>query len=327
MSLQAPILPQVQDGNVHKAEVENGLIIQIPQYDNAKTDDMAFIMLNDSPVGAVSVTDVAAFPLEYTINREFTINEKNSVYYVINDELSPSAEFTVIGFTISITATSGAAANGVSTNQVEVSIDNNDNPGSEDSVLLTIVGSSALKRKPAIFDNESPIFSNRKNSILVTTDKSGKATAVFTSLTPGNVIIVATFQQKIVGTISSFVDATDSYPKLLGVTEAVATPFISIADFLPKIYLTAGHEYKAVFSPPIPHLFECNKKMVYSHIDRICTLDHPDSFHFYDEGMDHFTVLESDFGDNLYTSRYGFTGDLGSITIKAEIWDYGESEH
>jgi len=326
MSLKAPVLPQVQDGNVHNTEVKNGLIVQIPKYDNAKKDDSIFIVLNNFPVGVITVTDAPVFPLEFTIKSDFTTNEENSVHYVINSEPSPSVEFTVIGFTMSITATSGATADGFSPNEVEVSIDNNDNPGSGDSVLLTIVGQSALKKKPAIFDNESPIFSNNKNAIWVTPDKSGKATVEFTSLTPGSVIIVATFKQKMVGTISSFVDATNSYPKLLGNTEAMATPFISIADFLPKIYLTAGHEYKAEFSPPITHIHNCNDKMVYSHSDKKCTLDHPESFHYYDEGMDHFTVIKSDFGDKLYTSRYGFTGELGTIKVTAKIWDRGEKD-
>ncbi|MCS3432538.1 Ig-like domain-containing protein [Klebsiella sp. BIGb0407] len=326
MSLQSPFLPQVQDGAVQQAEVENGLIVQIPRYDNTKTDDMVFIMLNNSPVGIVSVTDISEFPLEYTINRKFTINNKNSVYYVIHDELSPSAEFTVIDFTISITATSGAAADGVSTNQVEVSIDTNGNPGSGNSILLTIVGSSALKKKPAIFDNESPIFSNGKNTILVTTDESDKATADFSSLIPGNVIIVATFQQKMVGTISSFVSTNAiDYPKLLGTHDVLCKGYVPITDFLLNTYLTVGHEYKLILSSPIQNNLACTNLYSFNPLG-YCDSDLINNFEFYGKGLEHFSVLTSGSAAKFSAYRYGSFNPGVEINITVEIWDYGDKK-
>jgi len=326
MSLQSPILPQVQDETVQKAEVENGLIVQIPLYDNAKKDDMFYIMLNNMPVGVVSVTDIPVFPLEFTIKKDFTINEKNSVHYVIDKKPSPSTEFTVIDFTISITATSGATADGFSTNQVEVSIDNNGNPGSGYSVLLTIIGSSVLKKKPAIFDNESPIFSNEKNIILVTTDESGKATADFSSLTPGNVIIVATFKQKMVGTISSFASASAiDYPKIIRTHDIICKGYVSINAFLLNTYLIVGHEYKLILSSPIPRCFSCPKGYSFNSA-KDCDSTLTNNYEFYDDGIEHFSVLTSGSAAKFGAYRYASFDPDVEENINVQIWDHGDKQ-
>lgn len=206
MSLTRIILPQAVDGVIEKSsiELEGGILVRIPYYAGAQAGNVVQVFLNNKLVDVFSIISPINLPNTVTVGKEFATTENNLVHYTViwnsgNIEDSPVETFSIASnsnVTLTLSATSGARANGSDTNQATVSLYTNAIPQSGQQVTLTLIGSA--------------IFSNNASTIIVTTNNSGTAQAVFSSNTVGTVTIRAQYLAELKEIASSFSAVTPS---------------------------------------------------------------------------------------------------------------------
>ncbi len=210
MALQPPILPQLQNGIITTTQIadSNGVIVEVPLYQNVSVGDAIRIYWNNAIVETYVVTQITDLPRLFLVPGSFTVIGSNSVYYTSTDtagnlSLSPIIALNVTQGTVvpgyTLTAT-------IITNNAQA----NTLPGNTILYTLSSTGGGSIANQFLIFDT----LGGTPSASFGQTNSAGVYVLNVSSNVPGDVLVNAfatVAPAQVVHTVLSFSQAAISY--------------------------------------------------------------------------------------------------------------------